>query len=180
MTKYFLKGFMICVLFVLASTYTSAFMTDTIVSSGNTASAGVSSNSDIILNEFVPNPDGADDDAMPNGEWIELYNKGDWAINVNGWAIDAGGVGITINSSITNTGDTNIVSGGYLVVYRNGDSGLELVNSGDTVNLRLTSGGTIIDSRTYAAITEGKSWARVPNAGATWIITDPTKGLLNV
>ncbi len=30
----------------------------------------------IVINEFLPNPIGKDNDLMPGGEWVELYNKG--------------------------------------------------------------------------------------------------------
>ena len=168
----------ICAL--ISISFTSAFFTDNAPVPNNTFSSGTASNTDIIINEFVPDPVGGDDAPMPNGEWIELYNKGKWTINVDGWVLDAGGVGIQISSLITDTGNTSIAPGGYLVVYGNGSPGIVLVNTGDTVNLRLFSGGVVIDTYTYTSIGEGKSWARVPNAGSSWVITDPTKGDPNV
>lgn len=172
--------FLLLAMVFISVSFTGAYFSDNITTSGNTFAVGNSSNADIIINEFVPNPTGTDNASMPDGEWIELYNKGNWAINVDGWVLDAGAAGILINPSITNTGTTAIAPGGYLVVYRNGSPAIELVNSGDTVNLRLTSGGIVIDNFTYTSIGENKSWARVPNAGSNWIIANPTKGGPNV
>lgn len=42
---------------------------------------------DIRINEFMPDPAGADDAPMPNGEWVELYNVGEEAVNVSGWVL---------------------------------------------------------------------------------------------
>jgi hypothetical protein len=38
----------------------------------------------VVINEFIPDPEGDDDAPMPDGEWVELYNKGGTDINVSG------------------------------------------------------------------------------------------------
>ena len=42
----------------------------------------------VCLNEAMPNPNGADDDTWPNGEWMEIYNSGTSAVNVLGWELE--------------------------------------------------------------------------------------------
>lgn len=80
---------------------------------------------DIIITEIMLNPDAVSD---ANGEYFEIYNNTASTVDINGWAIkDAGGVSHTIN----NGGALDIVSGGYLVLGRNSDSG---TNGGVTVN----------------------------------------------
>jgi hypothetical protein len=40
----------------------------------------------ILINEFLPDPSGADSDR----EWIELYNSAEEAIDISGWTLEAG------------------------------------------------------------------------------------------
>ena len=40
----------------------------------------------VKINEFMPNPDSTDTDA----EWVELYNTGDEAVSLDGWALNWG------------------------------------------------------------------------------------------
>ena len=123
----------------IAISATNAYLSDQETSVGNSMVAGVSSNNDIIINEFMPNPgvvnDDDDDDSMPNGEWVELYNKGSWPIDVAGWYlydnINANELLITTSNvsggSILNP--TEIPAHGFLAVYRNGDSDFSLNNN---------------------------------------------------
>ena len=105
----------------------------------------VGQDADVVLNEFLPNPDiaangmnlGTDSSAMPLGEWIELYNKGAGPVDVLGWSMKdaSGGAGNThavIGPSNTNTGSTIIPPGGWLVVYTNKAT---LNNTGDEIHL---------------------------------------------
>ena len=138
---------------------------------------------DIVLNEFVPNPSGTDGDAMPDGEWVELYNKGGSDTGVNGWVVydSTDSNGVTISSSNTNTGDTTVPAGGFLVVYI--EKAYFNNTGGDTVKLYsdlISNGGTLIDSHSYAgSIPEGKSFARFPDGIGVWIDPDVTPGEKN-
>ena len=63
---------------------------------------------DVVLNELLPNPGGADDDA----EWVELYNRGTTTASLDGWILLWG------TSSLTSTfvfGPKDLAAGGYLV-----------------------------------------------------------------
>lgn len=140
----------------------------------------------VVINEFLPNPIGNDDAPMPNGEWVELYNKGK-DIDIAGWMLydinDSHKLQIT--SGNTNTGGTLILSGGFLVVYRNGDSDFALNNTGgDSVRLyngEIGGGGTLIDSYAYTInALEGKSFARIPDGSDNWVDPIPTPGGPNV
>lgn len=163
--------------FVVVS-FTGAYFSDNVTISGNTFTAGVSSDTDIILNELIPNPVGDDDAAMPGGEWIELYNTGDWSIDVSGWKlVDDDSDEIVISGTNTTAG-TIVPSHGYLVVYRNGDTQFNLDNDNDSISL--VEGSSTIDNFTYLGVSGNQSRARVPNASSTWIQTTPTKGGANV
>lgn len=41
----------------------------------------------VVINEFMPNPSGSDNAPGPMGEWVELYNGGTAAQNVEGWVL---------------------------------------------------------------------------------------------
>lgn len=112
----------------------------------------------VVLNEFLPAPDGIlcadggndcvdgdddfifdfgdDSDDKPQGEWVELYNLTSVPVDLTGWYVSdaSGGVGNTIEIETGNTlaATTTIPANGYLVVYMN-----KAIwnNTGDTVKL---------------------------------------------
>lgn len=140
----------------------------------------------VVINEFLPNPIGPDEAPMPNGEWIELYNNKGEKVDVNNWVLyDAyDDHELFITPANTNTGNTLIPSGGFLVVYRNNDSDFSLNNiGGDTVRLydgEIENGANLIDSYTYIVnAPEGKSFARIPDGSNNWVDPVPTPGLPN-
>ena len=132
---------------------------------------------DIVLNEFLPNPDptagglnfGDDNDSKPFGEWIELYNKGPVAQDIAGWYITdaSGGAGNThavVSTSTTNTGSTIIPAGGWLVIFTNKPS---LNNTGDEIHLFPFGSIISVDSTSY-------------NDPSSDCQNDPTQGTGNV
>ena len=120
-------------------------------------------------------------------EWVELYNGTDSAVDVDGWALyDAEDTHeLIISDANTDTGDTIIPSGGYLVVYRDGDADFDLDNTTDWVRLyddQITDSGELVDSYNYdygGPIPENKSFARVPDGTANWVDPEPTPGRPN-
>ncbi|RKY93646.1 MAG: hypothetical protein DRQ06_06420, partial [Candidatus Hydrothermota bacterium] len=67
------------------------------------------STEEIIINEIMYNPAGADG----SHEWIELYNQGNWHIDLTGWKLYEAG----INHALTlKKGSTTIPSHGYAVI----------------------------------------------------------------
>lgn len=141
---------------------------------------------DVVINEFLPNPAGNDNALKPDGEWVELYNKGN-EIDVAGWVLyDANNSHeLEITGGNTNTGNTVIAPGGFLVVYRNGDGDFTLNNEGgDTVRLykgSIDSGADLIDSHSYSVdAPEGKTFARIPDGSDNWVDPIPTPGKPNI
>ncbi|MFC1645410.1 lamin tail domain-containing protein [Patescibacteria group bacterium] len=149
----------------------------------------------IVMNEFVPNPKGTDTAAMPNGEWIELYNNIAIDVNVAGWYFtDASGGKLYIHpvnsDNDENTGDTGetiVPAYGYLVVYDN--SSFSLNNTGDTISLfnnnytpNDTGDDILMDLVTYQdtiSFDPGKTFARFPDGIGPWIDPDGTPGNKN-
>lgn len=94
----------------------------------------------VVINEVA----WAGSSASPYDEWIELYNTTASAINLTGWKIVDDGGAQTYNLSGT------ISAGGYYLIERSaavtsvtGDitiSGLNLANTGDTLELQNASG----------------------------------------
>ena len=138
---------------------------------------------DLVINEFIPNPVGDDKALMPEGEWIEIYNKLGVGVDLLGFVIydnyDEHDLPLTRNNCQDNS--TLIFPHSYKVVYRNGDSSFSLNNSGsEKIRLfdRFIENGAIIlaDHEYLGGAVEGKSLARIPNLEGDFQQTDPTPG----
>jgi cysteine-rich repeat protein len=142
----------------------------------------------VVINEFLPNPFGVDD----NNEWIELYNPTQNIINLAGWTIEDN------TANPYNLSGKTIPAMGYLVLTHGTDQNFYLNNDGDRIILK--SSGTEIDAVSYGnydedddyisnnapAPTEGSSIGRFPNGQDTdtdnvdFVIFDtPTPGSSN-
>ncbi len=131
---------------------------------------------EIIINEFLPDPEGYDDAPIPNGEWIELFNQGSQEVDLEGFVInDNYGNGLSISN--TNTiGTTIIEPNSFLVIYRNQDGKLELNNDGDKITLYNPS-NNIIDEVSYSTSREQLSWSRIDDE---WLLTIPSPDQENI
>lgn len=134
----------------------------------------------VVMNEIMPNPIGDDDADMPNGEWVELYNYGEYAIELKDWKLEDGdGNVLKIKESDTDSGSTKIEAGERMVVYRNGDDDFDLKDDGDEVRL-IDEKGLIKDAHTFEEIPEGKTIARFPDAVGPWVDPEETPGGKNI
>jgi len=140
---------------------------------------------DVVINEFLPDPEGSDSDSMPAGEWVELYNMRDEEVNVSGWVLydSEDDNELYIETTNTDTGDTIIPVDGYLVVYRDGDGDFALGNTGDSVRLYdgyPVADSNLIDEVIYSSSTEGYSWVRnLDGTGTLEETSTPTPGAPN-
>lgn len=138
--------------------------------------------SDVVINEFLPNPAGNDNAVMPDGEWVELYNRSYTdSYDLSGWYLTdydpSHRLPIMQNNTISSDPSTTglvINSQEFLVVYRNGNGLFSLNNdtAGDQVNLYNIS-GSLIDNQDYNSssndvILENKSFARFPDGSDYW------------
>lgn len=125
--------------------------------------------SNIIINEFLPNPEGADND----NEFIELKNIGSSPVDLTGWILGDG----SSNRYVIKNGDQNgqLKPGGYIVFYRK-TTGIALNNSGgDEVKLynpdeqlvdKISYAGKANENESYALVEEGKwLWTNEPTPG---------------
>ena len=135
---------------------TTATQTPTITSTPE-ATPGTAEAGDVVINEILQNPAAVSDTA---GEWFEVYNATNQAIDLNGWTImDAGADRHRIQ---TPHGEPLwLPAGGYLVLGRNADAsanggvliayrytGFTLGNADDEIIL-LDGAGTEIDRVAY-------------------------------
>ena len=117
----------------------------------------------IVINEFMADP-GAVTDA--NGEWIEIFNRGTSAVNLQNFRLTSANDAVhTISSSV------NVPAGGYVVLARNASSAtnggvtvaysygtaITLANAGDWIALRDATGASV-DSVSYTSTTPGVAW----------------------
>ncbi len=132
----------------------------------------------VRINEIMADPKGLT--ALPETEYVELYNTAAEAINLNGWQFVYGGSAKTLPVAW-------LPAGGYAVLYRAGreivmadgalDLGLAnfpaaLANAGKELQL-LDPTGSVIDLVTYAKATAGRSWEF---NGRGWQLSADTKG----
>ena len=127
------------------------------------------SNAAVTISEFLANPDGDD-----NNEWIELYNSGSAAIDLNGWQVDDGEGG---SSPYILPSGTVISAGGYLVLPRL-QTKIALNNDFDAVRL-IRPDKTIQNQINYKDPPEGASYAR-DSVGSWQYTTSLTPGSVNV
>jgi len=127
-------------------------------------------NDSIIINEFLPNPEGSDSD----GEFIELYNQGSGEVNLINWQIDDSEEG---SKPYTFDIDLWLGSGRYYVLER-AESGLVLNNAIDAVRL-FNNLNELVEEIEYEQAVGGEAYARGRNGKWFWT-TVATPGEENI
>lgn len=133
------------------------------------------------INEFLPNPNGDDNNYMPFGEWIEIHNPSDVEIDLDGFVVYDNYDSNELYITDTNTYSTIIKPNNYVVVYDNRDSDFSL-NNYNYERIRLTTSypfneSDLIDEVSYASSIERMSWSK--NNNDQWVLTEPTPNELN-
>ncbi|MFH1822367.1 MAG: lamin tail domain-containing protein [Patescibacteria group bacterium] len=129
--------------------------------------------SKVIINEFLPNPEGSDTD----GEFIELKNIGEEKVNIINWQLDDSEGGSRPYEFIT---DTWLDINSFFLIERP-ESGLALNNTTDVVRL-YNDFNELIDEAEYEAVKEGESYARGVNNKWFWtsVITPGEENIISV
>ena len=113
---------------------------------------------DLKINEFVPDPEGSDSSAL--AEWIEVYNTGSAAVNLEGWSLErakSSSSNWAGKADLTGTLESGAV---YLVGEENAPGVVDLrLSSGDKLDLgnatsnadgvRLVCDGSVADTVIY-------------------------------
>ena len=133
----------------------------------------------VVINEFMPQPASDwnnDGRADSDDEYIELYNRGDAAVDLSACVLD------TAKSSRTYSlpADTVIAPQGFLVFFRS-QTDVELDDAGDTVQLWCNVGtALLVDAAEYTSSRPDVSYSRAPDgAGGFTQSLDPTPGSRN-
>lgn len=80
----------------------------------------------IIINEFLPDPVGADTE----NEWIELYNKGGAATDIGGWLL-----GNSKEDRFYSLPDSTVIAPLSFLILKRPDTKLPIKNTGDSITL---------------------------------------------
>src|SRR5947207_394630 len=108
----------------------------------------------ILINEFLPDPQGAD----ATGEWIELWNNGNTSASLVGWRLEnkAGKKFVFKNEEVARDA--------YLLVPRT-NTKLTLKNSDETISL-YDPAGKLVDQAFFRGTAQsGKSFNRIEVSG---------------
>ncbi len=118
-----------------------------------TGETNLTSDGNIIITEFMYNPDAVLDTA---GEWVEIYNAGSDAVNLNGWTLKD-----SASDEFIIPEDWMLGSGTHAVLCKNtnisanggvlcdiGYSGFTLGNTADSIII-VNGGGEVSDSVAY-------------------------------
>jgi len=107
--------------------------------------------SDIIISEIYPNPVGPDSE----GEFIELHNIGDGAINLDGWKL---GDATTNRHTVQDI----VIDSGEYITFKREVTDIALNNSGgDTVTLFAPNDDTVNEVTYEGKAEEGESYALI-------------------
>lgn len=122
----------------------------------------------IIISELLPDPQSPLSDSKD--EFIELYNQGDNAVQLEGWSLR------DKTNHVFRIGRTEIVPRGF-VVLKSATTKLSLNNDGDEISLIDPLGNEVDRSSDYGAVKAGMSWG-VSDGGWAWL-SEPTPGASN-
>lgn len=138
----------------------------------------------LVINEFSASNSGnlIDPDFGNSADWIELFNAGDTAVNINGYSLTD-----DFNDPLkwVISGDYSIEPEGYLLIWCDGmATGLhtifKLSSLGEQIAL-FNAGGVLIDSLTYGAQESNISMGRVCDGCPEWVFfSEATPGTSNV
>lgn len=138
---------------------------------------------DLVINEFLASNSATVTDQ--NGEyddWVEIYNKGNAALNISGYHLSDDGADFTLFTFPTGT---IIQPNSYIVVWADKDvtqvgyhADFKISASGETIYLTDPS-FTILDSITFGAQSTDVSLGRYPNGTGSFQTMVPTFGAQN-
>lgn len=123
-----------------------------------------------VISEYMKDPKAVADSA---GEWVEIYNAGDFDVNLEGWAladngsnmhvIQNGGAGLIVPPGgrlVLGNNIDPLLNGGVAVDYKY--SSFSLGNGADQI-LLVTPGGQLVDGIAYD---DGVLWPDTPGVAA--------------
>ena len=145
----------------------------------------------IVINEFMASNQNSFQDLDGDGaygDWIELYNAGDKAVNLGGLYIsDNKNYKAKYQIPATDAAKTTIQPGGYLILWADSDMEqgvlhLDFKLSADGEDLGIyTADGRTIDETSFGPQVTDVSAGRLPNGSGPWTtFSKPTPGTANI
>jgi uncharacterized repeat protein (TIGR01451 family) len=132
------------------------YNSDGLASNPLTGTRSITGNN-VVINEIVA--------VNNNGEWVELCNPTNAAINIAGWRLLLGGTTLVTFPANTILGAFGSATCYFVATFYQGRD--DLPNGGATLQLQRNTGvWTNQDVTTYTTLTAGQSWSRYKNA--TW------------
>ncbi len=136
------------------------------------ATCVATSNATVVINEYM-----ADDSGTDDREFVELYNRGNVAVDISGWVV-AGRDSTTNNPTATipgalNSGTTVLAPGGYYVLANTGTLNANQVvaanfleNDNETIELwqGAYNTGTLIDAVSIETNKGNATWFGAPGS----------------
>ncbi|MBQ7324767.1 MAG: CotH kinase family protein [Clostridia bacterium] len=113
---------------------------------------------DLIISEVMP--DNKDLHLGGDADWIELYNREESAVSLDGYYLTDD----LNNPSDLSLAGKQIPAGGYLVIVLDEEADFHLSTAGETVYL--TRGGAVVAKLTYGAVLDGESYS--PEGALRW------------
>ncbi len=114
--------------------------------------------------EFMPNPEGSDNDKPPKGEWIKIKNLGD-ALNLENFYFEDNSNGKLFIKQENIEGNIILNKNEIIKIYRNGLDDFSLNNNEDTIKLKFNN--TLLDLVSYTSTLEDISWKKI---NSSWIL----------
>ncbi len=116
------------------------------------------SSSDLVFSEIFPDPEGADTQSWPKGEWIEIYNNDSTVVNIDGWKLKANNRNFVIDAvDLPLQSDTLVQPGDVALISLNGTSSFSLKNTVPDVITLVDSYNSIVDFIGWNETIEGES-----------------------
>jgi len=140
----------------------------------------------IFINEVLPNPGSIwncseqGTGATPNDIWIELYNPQNQAFDLY-TAHSSFDTGPNATDKAYFREGTAIAPHGFLVIFPEVSLSAPLFSNSQVSTVRLLIGDTVVDQVTLPPLGSDISYARIPDGGSNWLVTDtPTIDASNV
>jgi hypothetical protein len=142
----------------------------------------------LLINEFLASNDACCSDEFGEfDDWVELYNAGDTAANLNGLYLSDTATE-PLKWQLQLAGDSLLAPGAFCVIWCDNatatqgpfHAGFALSAGGEDIVLTAADGETRLDEISYGAQTTDVSEGRSPDGGETWTsFATPTPGAPN-
>ena len=125
---------------------------------GQPEPGSVPSASTLRFSEVLPDAKGADNQAWPNGEWVELHNYGTTDIDLSGWKLQAASRSLTLHEFNMPLQSTPVINAGDVaLIALNGTSSFYLKHTApDSIGL-VDASGSMVDTIAWSTTVEGES-----------------------